>query len=161
MDAEEGLGTLTPMPGQTGGNRTVSFIFTDEVIELPYAGNRIETGRIVNGGLPETVEILCWLAGMTGQGMIGNIAWDAVKLGYRNLRLRLAWGKDEDKRAYVSYVAQLAVAAKFSQPTDTRVVACQRQRDYWETVVIADGKTFRVQIPPDDPRPSALSVDIE
>jgi hypothetical protein len=102
------------MLGQTGSNRTISFIFTDETIELPYGGDRIETGGIVNGGLHETVEVLCWLAGTTGQGMIGNIAWDAVKLGYRSLRLRLSWGKDEDKRAYVSYIAQLAVAAKFS-----------------------------------------------
>jgi hypothetical protein len=147
------------MSDDRGGVRSITFVFSNEVITLPYGGG-IDRPRIVNGGLRETTEVLAWLAGQAGQGMIGNIAWDAVKLGYRSLRLRLAWGEEDDKRAYISYIGQLIVAAQISQPAEVSLVSCKRQRDYWEVVLHATEKTYRVQIPPGDPHPTAISVDI-
>lgn len=117
------------------------------------------TGTVVrNGGLTEASLII---ATYVAAGVIGNGAYDALKLGLRLLRLRLAWGSDDEKSRYVAYIAQLAVAAKLTEPTEVKVISCSQQRDYWETVILAGASTFRVQIPPNDPRPTAISVDVE
>jgi hypothetical protein len=149
------------MPEDLGDVRKISFVWENEIITVPYGGNLIEVGKVTNGGVRDTMEVLAWLASMTGQGMMGNIAWDGVKLACKSLKLRMRWGEENDKRAYLSYIGQLSVAATFRKSVNTTVVSCEPQRDYWEVVVLADGKTFRVQIPPDDPRPNAISVDVD
>lgn len=144
------------------GVKTIRFVFTDgEVIVLPYGGEQISSDRVVNGGLHDTVEILSWLAEQTATGIIGGIAWDAVKLGCRNLRLRLSWGKKDDKRQYLSYIAQLAVASKLDKPALIEVMGCEQYSGHWEVVMTADGRIYRVRFPLNDPRPGAISIDLE
>jgi len=153
--------TLVVMP-QDKDVKAISFVFSDgEVITLPYGGERISSERVVNGGLQETAEILGWLAAQTATGIIGGLAWDAVKLGYRSLKLRLSWGNVEDKRQYLSYIAQVAVAAKLDKPSSTEVASCEQQGDHWEAVVKADGRVYRVRFPLNDFRPTAISIDLE
>ena len=142
--------------------KTIRFVFTDgEVITLPYGGERISDDRIANGGLHETVEVLSWLAEQTATGVIGGLAWDAVKLGCRFLRLRLSWGKTDDKRQYLSYIAQLAVAAKLDKPVFIEVVGCEQHSNHWEVMVRANGRVYRVRFPLNDFRPTAISIDLE
>jgi hypothetical protein len=87
--------------------KPVTWVFTDgDALEFRMrgwpAGN---TGTVVqNGGLTEASLII---AAHVAGGVIGNGAYDALKLGLRLLRLRLAWGADDDKSRYVAYIANL------------------------------------------------------
>lgn len=140
---------------------TVSFVFTDgEVLTFPRPPEHFRTSQrlVLNGGLSEATLMLAWVA---ASGVVGNAAYDAVKLGLRSLRLRLSWGDEEDQRPYVAHIAQLSVAAKLDRPESVEVASCTRQRDHWLAVVLAPGRTYRVQVPLRDPRPTAISVDLD
>jgi hypothetical protein len=70
-------------------------------------------------------------------------------------------GKTDDKRQYLSYIAQLAVASKLDKPALIEVMSCEQYSDHWEVVVAADDRTYRVRFPLNDPRPAAISIDLE
>jgi hypothetical protein len=142
------------------GTQPVTFLFSDgealtfQTSTVELVGER----RIVNGGLHDAALVL---ASVVASNVVGNTAYDALRLGLRFLKLRLRWGNEDDQRPYVCHIAQLAVAMKLDEPCEVKAVSCVRQADHWEAVVIADGRTYRVQIPPDDPRPTAISVDLD
>jgi hypothetical protein len=141
---------------------TVSVMFSDgEVLMFPKPpelSRPTHGGVILNGGLPEVALLL---ASVAASGVVGNTAYDAVKLGLRSLRLRLSWGSEDDHRRYVAYIAQLSVAAKLDQRAVVTVASCTRDREGWSAVVLADDRTYRVQIPLMNPRPTAISVDLD
>jgi hypothetical protein len=141
------------------GSKTVSFVFTDgETLTFRVGGDQFAGNKIFNGGLHEVGMLLASLA---ASGIVGSAAYDAVKLGARFLRLRLRWGTEVDQRPYIRHIAHLSVAAKLGEPSSIKVVSCVRQAECWVAVVVADGRTYRVQIPLDDPRPTAISVDLD
>jgi hypothetical protein len=153
--------TPTVMPeAEDEEGQTISWTFTDgEVLKFRLKSwPASDTGTaVLNGGLADASLII---ASYVAGGVTGNAAYAALKLGLRFLRQRLAWGTDGDKQRYVAQIAQLAVTATLTEPVDVKVIRCDRQRDHWAAVVLAEGKTFRVQIPLDDPRPTAISVDV-
>ena len=141
------------------GVKTVSFVFTDgEILTFRASDDRFAGNKIFNGG---THEAALLLASVVASGVVGNAAHDAVRLGVRFLKLRLHRGTEDDQRAYVGHIAHLAVAAKLDKPSAVKVVSCIHQTDRWAAVVVADGRTYRVQLPLNDPRPTAISVDLD
>lgn len=113
---------------------------------------------LVSGGL---LDVGTLLASVAASGVVGNAAYDALKLGLRHLRLRLSRGSEEDQRRFVAHIAQLSVASKLNKPVSVKVASCLRESRHWSAVVRADGRTYRVQIPLTDPRPTAISIDLD
>lgn len=139
--------------------KTVSLIFTDgETLTFPVSDDRFAGDKILNGGLHEVASLL---ANLAASGVIGNVAYDGVKLGVRFLRLRLSWGTEDDQRTYIAHIAHLEVAAKLGQPSSIKVVSCVRETTHWAAVVVADGRIYRVQIPLNCPHPAVISVDLD
>ncbi|MFC8847123.1 MULTISPECIES: hypothetical protein [unclassified Micromonospora] len=140
-------------------DETASLEASDGKIQI--SGSIHQSGHVYgvqNGGLGEVAFLLATVA---ASGVVGNAAYDAVKLGLRSLRLRLSWGNEGDHRAYVAHIAQLSVAAKLDKPCSVEVASCTREREHWSAVVLAGGRTYRVQVPLQDPRPTTISVDLD
>jgi hypothetical protein len=111
-----------------------------DVLEIPGAP---EGTRVINGG----VEHAAWVIfSGVALNVAGAVATHYLKYGLRNLRLRLAWGTDEDKRLYFSNIAYLEAAARFPAGTPIKVIGCDREGDKWVASVAAGGFVCRVEV---------------
>jgi hypothetical protein len=61
-----------------------------------------------------------FLSGAISNGVVGNAAYDALRLGAMNVRYRLAHGRREDQAMFVRQVAELKVRVRLRIGTLTR-----------------------------------------
>ena len=136
-----------------------------EVFRLPpgtdieVGGELADSGQIFNGGILEYV--LVFLSGAISNGVVGNAAYDALKLGAKNVRYRMAYGGREDQSMFVRQVAELKVRVKLDKDIPLKVTECIKREDHWDAVVISPEHTYRVRVPVNGQDESVISVDLD
>jgi pyruvoyl-dependent arginine decarboxylase (PvlArgDC) len=104
--------------------------------------------------------VMVYMSGAVSGGVIGNAAYDALKLGTGWLKHRLSFGSEEEQRPYVEHVAHLIVASRLDATTKINVASCKVVDGEWLAVVSAGDSTYRVRIPKSDPSEIGLSIDL-
>ena len=112
---------------------------------------------IINGGLDY---VMMFLAGAISSGVVGNAAYDALRLGGSKIRLRFAWGRRSDQVLFARHMAELAVRVKLDRDGTVEVTEVKEYDDHWAAVVKADGNTYRVMIPLKAPNETVVSVEL-
>ncbi|UWZ36515.1 hypothetical protein Drose_36810 [Dactylosporangium roseum] len=102
-----------------------------------------------------------FIASAVAQQLVGIAAWEALKAGARQARLRFGWQSEAQQRPYAEATAKLAVASKLDADAGLDVTECRRLGDQWQAIVIGEGRRYRVLIPAKPKEPDEIAVSLE
>jgi hypothetical protein len=138
----------------------------DELVEELHARHRDglpsdEKQRAVNAAAESLARpVLEFVTGAVASGIIGSAAFEILKRQLRHARFWLKSGDKKWQRLFAQELARRAVAAKLQTKTILQIKDCRRFGDQWSIVLEADGSTYRVLIPVEDPSHVTVSVDL-